>query len=160
MFRRGGLRVCLTSQREVIEVSASQVSVREAILKAADWIQEHPDSYNFMATEIPHCGSKGCLIGWVGHFLERPAGENSWSDGCEKIMGINLEQFNKRLIEICKENGYEENCVWAYQTQPKQAARILIFYANQYHPAKPLKELPSGSEIVRAFLKENENASA
>jgi hypothetical protein len=44
------------------------VTIREAILKAADHIEQNPERYDFSSCETPDCGTPGCMIGWIGHF--------------------------------------------------------------------------------------------
>jgi len=45
------------------------MNIREAMLKAADHIEQQPQSYNFRSVESPACGAPGCMWGWVGHYL-------------------------------------------------------------------------------------------
>lgn len=46
---------------------------REAILKAAAHIEQHPDQYKFLDCWTPDAGCKArstaCLWGWIGHFM-------------------------------------------------------------------------------------------
>jgi hypothetical protein len=46
---------------------------REAILKAADHIEKHPELYDFFKHDIPADGQRGCLLGWIGRFAGMPA---------------------------------------------------------------------------------------
>lgn len=45
------------------------MNIYDAIMKAADTIEKRPDLYQFMANDIPDCGSPGCLLGWIGHHM-------------------------------------------------------------------------------------------
>src|SRR5262245_52736236 len=56
------------------------MNIREAILAAADQIEARPDQFRFALPGIPvstnpdpddnfYCGSVGCALGWIGHFL-------------------------------------------------------------------------------------------
>jgi len=44
------------------------MKIREAILKAADSIEQYPDLFNFSSCSVPNaeCGTPGCALGWIG----------------------------------------------------------------------------------------------
>lgn len=63
-----------------------EVNIRQAILSAADQIERHPESFNFMVGGIPHQDGPlskwswdgrpnircvGCTLGWISHFVAR-----------------------------------------------------------------------------------------
>jgi hypothetical protein len=50
----------------------SQEQVNAAMLKAADQIEQHPESYRFSSYEKPDANTQGCVLGWTGHFLGLP----------------------------------------------------------------------------------------
>ena len=44
----------------------------QAILKAADHIQTHPQRFDFQTTRVPgNCRAPGCALGWIGYFAGR-----------------------------------------------------------------------------------------
>jgi hypothetical protein len=68
----------------------------ESIMKAAEQIEQWPDSFKFMATGIPKksggninfCGSPGCALGWIGFFRGFRSGGVHWhsfSSVCEEM---------------------------------------------------------------------------
>lgn len=45
-----------------------------AFLDASDYIEAHPEEFNFMSTAMPHpCKTPGCAIGWVAYFAGEEA---------------------------------------------------------------------------------------
>lgn len=45
------------------------MDIYNAILKAADHIEKEPHLYNFYCNRVPDCGTPGCMLGWIGHFM-------------------------------------------------------------------------------------------
>ena len=46
------------------------ITVYEAIMLAANQIENNPAKFDFMATEVPTtCRTPGCALGWIGHYL-------------------------------------------------------------------------------------------
>lgn len=127
-------------------------NIRIAILKAADWIENNPHLYAFRKAEVPECGSPGCMVGWVGSFAGYRAGTNCWrvDAGCKRIIGVNCETYSDRIAAICRENNWFGG--GAYTNDAHTAACAMRLYADRFHPAEPLIERKSGSEICRAII--------
>ena len=53
------------------------MNIREAILKAADTLERHPDLWRWSNCHVPDRGTPACAVGWIGHFA-----------GCEVGSGI------------------------------------------------------------------------
>jgi hypothetical protein len=52
--------------------------MRDAILRAADHLERHPEAFNFMEGHIPTStepGQQGCYLAWIAHF----AGVKDWN---------------------------------------------------------------------------------
>jgi hypothetical protein len=48
------------------------MNTQQAILKAADHIQAHPQLFDFEKTRVPCDGrTPGCALGWIGYFAGR-----------------------------------------------------------------------------------------
>lgn len=113
-------------------------NIYDAIMKAADHIERHPEEFEFMETRVPRsCGSPGCAIGWIGHFAktkparlfglvpERPeyAGK-SIGVVCRQVIGVGGRSFYRRL-DATGHRGWQEN--------PDACAKALRAYAQKYH---------------------------
>ena len=106
------------------------MNVREAILRAADSIEERPELFRFSSTRTPDCGTPGCALGWISAHLGGTAGE-SWGmhDELFEAMGIAFEQhgrFYDRMNAIATG--------WAWDAD--RCASALRQYADKYHPAQ------------------------
>lgn len=125
------------------------MNIREAILKAADWIEKNPHLYNFDRTRVPDCNTPGCMVGWIGHFMGYEPGTRCWQDGgAEQIVGVYWGIFCDRIKEFLDYRGVDNS----YTVCPIAAVKGLRAYADKYHPAEPSKELKSGAEICRAII--------
>lgn len=122
----------------------SAISIREAILKAADWIQQHPKDFQFSSCDIPSCGTPGCAIGWIVAFSGFKPGKE-WNAGlAEKALGIFNngdadEEFYNRMDKI--------NERWLYH--PSECAETMRLYADKYHPSIERKP---GAEVCREIM--------
>lgn len=56
--------------------SYTNAQIREAILRAADHIEQNPWLYNYAYTRTPDCGTPACMWGWIGFFLGYAKGES------------------------------------------------------------------------------------
>lgn len=97
--------------------------MRDAILKAADHIESHPETFHFMATDIPHaCDSPGCALGWVGFF----AGIDANRVGqVADAMSINTCDFYDQMDKYAGREWID---------RPELCAVALRGYANEFHP--------------------------
>lgn len=112
------------------------MNVRQAIFMAADRIENNPGDFLFEATKVPHqCGSPGCALGWIGHYLGIAAG-NSFHAPCNAmgiariapmLDGSGEFTFYRRMDELLG------STYWANDSSA--CARALRLYADKYHPA-------------------------
>jgi hypothetical protein len=125
------------------------MNIRDAILKAADWIEGHPRHFSFGFIKVPDCGSPGCAIGWIDHFLNIPAGALI-NGGCDPWV-----YENRSTLGVCDEKFYirmDKTGIINWRAYAKECAEALRLYADKYHPAEPSKELPSGADVCRAII--------
>lgn len=64
--------------------------VRVAMLLAADHIERNPQLYAFNSYYVPLCGSKGCMLGWIGFFLNMSGGESRTNNDVKRFIGVEL----------------------------------------------------------------------
>jgi hypothetical protein len=50
------------------------MNISEALCAAADHIERHPESYQFMEGSIPCDGAQGCMLGFFGRYAGLPVG--------------------------------------------------------------------------------------
>ncbi len=76
----------------------SKKEVKQAALKAANFIETHPEQYNFMALNIPKYETDcGCMLGWTSFFagIEYTCFENF----CRAAFQLHHLQFYDTLEE-------------------------------------------------------------
>lgn len=106
-------------------------TAREAILQAAAHIEQHPESYDFLVTEVPTKESRqrACVLGWIGHFLGIAPGENvarvatALGHGSEYAIYSQMDEFDwdSRRIDL------------HWQRKPAIAARQMRQIATKYY---------------------------
>ena len=112
------------------------MNIRQAILKAADSIEQNPTLFNFTSIQTPSadCGTPGCALGWIGFHLEVA---NVWwkSPKFYRLLGLRSgtenvddadQHFYDRMDELQRVWGHDANV----------CALTLRLYANKYHPAE------------------------
>lgn len=112
------------------------MELRQAILSAAKTL-ENPRLWDWERCSIPECGSPGCAIGWILHHAGYSPRESF--AGFPDLAGCSEMDFYRRMGDI--------DLHWK-----NNVSKCLRLYADKYHPAEPLKVLPSGSEICRLII--------
>lgn len=112
------------------------MSIREAILKAADHIEANPHLYNFCFCLVPGMyGNQGCMMAWTAYFMGYAPGTCSQETAGE-YLGVSTVEFlgrtGKHGSRMVAEN----------------AVKDLRHYADKYHPAEALT---ISSELDRIF---------
>lgn len=118
--------------------------MREAILRAAEQIEKHPDTFNFYAGNIPRETSGplgvGCALAWVGHY----AGMSGSYDEVAREMGvpkIKVPGFVPKHLERDWETPHAQfylhmrklgDGMWYFSAQ--KCARGLRRYADKFYP--------------------------
>jgi len=110
------------------------MEIRTALLKTANLFETKPASFDINATDLPDCGTPGCILGWVGVMLGDTNKAWWWTDSVYDAMGI-----NKGSSTGAEGDGifYERMRVlgWAWADNAADCARTLRLYADRYHPA-------------------------
>lgn len=44
------------------------MNLYDAIMKAADHIEQNPQLFDYHNIYVPDCGTPACALGWIGHF--------------------------------------------------------------------------------------------
>jgi len=126
------------------------VNVYNAIMRAADHIENHPNEFNFSSVWIPgtdderSCGTPGCALGWIGHFagvkglseIEMP-----WRLGFDGLWLDAVRNFYARMDAL--------NRRWRRDSIACSGA--LRLYAEKYHSNE--KPCRSDSELVADLMR-------
>ena len=137
------------------------MNIRQAILRAADSIEQNPHLFEFHQTQCPDdgCGMPGCALGWIGHHLILPLNNSGGYpqdfEGGLSVVGhaMGIEDgpcdrsadgvFYDRLDEVA--DGH-----WTIDASI--CAKTLRKYADVWHPAQRAeRSLP---ESVLAIFEE------
>lgn len=127
--------------------------LRQAIMKAASYIERHPAEFNFGAYHVPDCGAPGCAIGWIEHFAGTKRGDTLICEG----QFFSGKDWEPKQLKFYADMDSLSRGYWRYDNV--DCARTLRLYANKFHPAK---QLPSGASICEAIIlrKESDNVPA
>lgn len=122
-------------------------TLRQAILLTADHIEQHPALYNYQIIKVPDCGTPGCLVAWIGHFLGVVSGTNCWTTGaCHSIMGVSRDTFTTRIKDIRR----GITLCHSYTNHVPTAVTALRKYADLYHPEETYPEISKELERIAA----------
>lgn len=107
----------------------ADMNIRQAILSAADSIEQNPDLYRFTtwATANPDCGIPGCALGWISYHLGM-AGEIPTS-GVYAALGIGSGFPALLFTHLRDAVGHGE-----WKTSAPECAKALRQYADIHHP--------------------------
>jgi hypothetical protein len=117
-------------------------NIREAILKAADFIERHPNQYEWTSILVPGFDGSGCMLGWISYFM----GKVPYSGIQYEIEpGVTQSLFYGRI------NSFGVYCSNIDGTTAPTALRK---YAAKFHPI----ELRPVHEVVNELIAELSNA--
>lgn len=128
-------------------MSKTTMPVYDAILAAADAIEQQVERYSFSTAEIsgPKCGSPMCAIGWVlayeGSTLERLDQEvgASWGDeDTLRVLGVADSDFYDRMDAVQGADEWGERDHWNQDADA--CAATLRKYADRFHKDPPCSE--------------------
>ena len=106
------------------------MEIRQAILKAADSIENDPNLFDYSSLKVPDpgCGVPGCALGWIDFHLgmEKEACMGK-GDIVYKALGIKHDAGFTHLTETV---GHQK---WMHSA--KECAKALRQYADVHHPA-------------------------
>lgn len=101
------------------------MKVYNAIMKAADHIERHPELFNFIEVRVPDCKTPACAAGWISHFMgHEPVGQGITSGVTDVAFDTPYGVFTSRM-DILKKH------VWRFD--PKICADTMRLYAETYH---------------------------
>jgi hypothetical protein len=109
------------------------MNIYEAIMKAADQIEEDPSSFRFSATGIPHaCGTPGCALGWIGFYagMRRQALKYVSFEDVARMLDLCSTVFYTRMDDLT--SGFLRNRYW-WRNEAATCAKSLRKYAEKYH---------------------------
>lgn len=107
------------------------MKIRQAILMAADSIEQNPNIYNFSSGHVPPCGSPGCLLGLIGFHFGVKVGECNVQT-CDKVFGFtNTGTLYERMCDL---SGGD------WMSKPDEAVKVLRLYADKYHPSQGIPD--------------------
>lgn len=123
------------------------MNIREAILKAADHIERYPADFNFGSIRVPECGTPGCALGWISHFVGEKPSRCGFYKAAAAAMGLTAEvlpdiTFYNRMTELRHAHDWRINS--------SICASILRLYADKYHPAQ--QEFPAFLANLKAKI--------
>jgi hypothetical protein len=109
------------------------MTIRQAMLLAADRIERSPSCYNFYNSRSPGHRGDGCIIGWTAYYMGEAPGQECGVDGdsdslCHKLFGIQPDVFFNRIHDLNKKTFSE----------PRFVAQAMRLYADKYHPDEPI----------------------
>jgi len=127
------------------------MNIYDAIMKAADTIEQHPDWYDFDKNTKPDCGTPGCMLGWIGHYsgVELTASEAEFPGlyTNRTICAVGFD-YSDIITESNKHFGPDLR-----QTQcAADAAKAMRFYAEKHFKPKGIPD------SVRAIFETKEVA--
>jgi hypothetical protein len=105
----------------------------QAVMAAADTIEQNPRAFLFGATSVPRdCRTPGCALGWVAHHagLWVPGGYTSYSVGASAL-GVGVFEFYQRMCRLT--GAHWNDVVWPWMRDAAECARGLRLYAEEYH---------------------------
>ena len=125
------------------------MSIRDAILKAADHIERNPCSFDFWNNRIPkHCGSPGCVLGWIGFFAGLKDDIGSAQLAVTSYLNTNPQIFYSDLHDLVGDSNAERGLPGntergflakhglerGWKTNPSLAVEALRKYADWKFP--------------------------
>jgi hypothetical protein len=114
----------------------------DAIMKAADQIEQHPDTLEFMAVAIPHDRTcLGCPLGWIGHFAGLSPATSNFTDVGVGVLGLSdllrdwdrlpFEQLGREFEFYRRMDALLDSEDWRHSAD--DCAKALRLYAAKYH---------------------------
>lgn len=138
------------------------MNIREALLKAADYIEAHPTEFDFGKTDRPHpCETPGCALGWIGFFMgvEAHANDDTYflnrvADACN-VPALKRGGFTGSEGEFY----FRMNELGMWIHEASECAEVMRLYADKYHPAEKPKHIGIPAS-VRAIFETAQSCSA
>jgi hypothetical protein len=114
------------------------MTVYEAIMKAADSIEQNPHLFHFNAVSAPTCVSPGCALGWIGFHLGMKDLDGPYTLDVGKALGF---AYYTHISHPFYERMKDLTGGMAWRDDTALCAKGLRLYAAKYH--KPVsREIP------------------
>lgn len=124
----------------------TDTQIHHALLAAAEQIEGHPETFDFMNYGGPACGAPLCVLGWLGTFLHVPDDEAIYTWKVSRsVLGMDDAHFYLRmnaLREATQSRGWTSHA--------DVCALLLRLYAAKYHPL-PLPHIDLPAEVRAIF---------
>lgn len=132
------------------------MKVYDALLAAADHIEQNPELYYFDSSEMPSQNGRGrgCMLAWIGE-LAQPGRFLGADAVAPYFMGVQPRAFFVEIAEICHGMKFDdidcqESRRFVCLRDPVQVARAMRIYAERhFKDADPLPPIPAS--IMRIF---------
>ena len=134
------------------------VKIYDAIMKAADHIERHPNDFYYQSNLVPYsCGTPGCALGWIGHFLGLRGSVHTEvlpAIGLRDLLDFSMSRMDE-LVPVFSD--------WRHD--PPECARALRLYAEKYHGHEKVRvpdwnAMADGPERVKDSARSEELAWA
>lgn len=103
--------------------------MRDAILQASFFLQEHPEKFRFRDIMVPRSErGTGCALGWIGYFSGQQG--HYVHTVSERLLGISDYRFYFRMDWIA----WMPLIGGVWTTSGRACARTLRRYADKYFP--------------------------
>lgn len=138
------------------------MNLYHAIMAAADQIEKHPASFRFNTNTVPpdDCGSPGCALGWIAHFVgwESPPVSHAFGEMssvghfAEECMKLPLDSSNAEMSFYGRMDRLEsEDAPLPWIDNAVVAAQTLRKYAEKYHSHE--KQRPTSALVADLMAK-------
>lgn len=126
------------------------MNLYNAIMQAANFIDQNPEQFVFMETDIPgHCGSPGCALGWIHYFSRIKSTQYAHSIDAEALFPQDRGRMDFAFYARMDLVG--ENFRWRHDAH--QCARTLRLYAEKYHGHEKPAARPDSALVADLIAK-------
>jgi hypothetical protein len=107
------------------------MDIRQAILKAADWIEGNPRLFKYEENFTPYnCHTPGCALGWVDYFHGATRRHECLDERGWRLFNVPYWDFRNPDSFMKRMSGLD----FRWKEKAEYFARALRLYADKYHP--------------------------
>lgn len=124
------------------------MNIYNAIMKAADHIEKHPERFDYWSTMVPHSeGCQACLLGWIGFYFGQTIRDDIHGPIDQRItlLGVHYSVFYAAIAKM-------SDVASLSQADPKRLAAGLRLYAAEYHEKAAITGIPDSVRQIFAEL--------
>jgi hypothetical protein len=137
-------------------VEHTRESVYDAIVKAADHIEQYPGRYDYQETSVPRGTSDaGCMLGRIAQYH---GGEFCNADAvAPQLLAMGPSEFFREIAHLMlgREPDFHKKSDFQSLHHPRKAAAALRHFANRFRP----KHIGLPAAVVDIFNSHNEDAT-